>query len=369
MYYALLFFLPILAAAAIVKLYFHWSYTWKEFALQLIPTFFVLIALFTLAGSLQTSDSKIVNGVVTKVESIQKNCQSGWRRTQDGHCTEHRTRSVKIGESCTTSSKGMRSCTPIYATEYKYIYPWERRYYVFTDIPNTYEIKRIDRQGQQVPPRFTEIELEDPVSITANYKNYIKGAADSLFAEEEPVETLPIAYPRVKDYYKINRVIFTGTEISNELFQDWNESFSFVNGNIRDTGANAIIVVTDSKNRDVPEALARNWHAHNINDVVTVIGRIGNVVDWVDVRSWSESSLVNVEIENEIANLGTLDIDRINDIIEKSILDNYEERSMEDFEYLADDIFPPLWAFILAGIILLIITPLITLYFHKNDIA
>ena len=201
-----------------------------------------------------------------------------------------------------------------------------------------------------------------------SYSNYIKGAADSLFAEDEPIEEIPIAYPSVRDYYKSSRVIFINTTPDSDLFKEWNESLAAVNSAVSETGGNAIIAITDNKFSDTPEALARSWDAHNINDVVIVIGRTGDNINWVDARSWSDNSLVTVEIENEIMNLGTLDSDKINEIIQTSMLENFKEKPMEDFEYLADDITPPTWAFILAGIILLIITPIVTFIFHRKDV-
>jgi hypothetical protein len=94
----------------------------------------------------------------------------------------------------------------------------------------------------------------------------------------------------------------------------------------------------------------------------------GDTIAWAEVRSWSNNSLVNVEIENEILNLKTLDTAKINAIIEQAVLDHYELKSMEEFEYLLDDIEPPRWAYIIAIIILLGVTPAVTYYFHKNDV-
>lgn len=365
-FYALIFFIPALAAMAVAKLYFHWKYTWKEFALQVGGTLVVLFALFMAAGASVTHDTKLVNGVVFKIDPQQQNCPVGWRDFKDSFCTEYQTRQVYSHTTCSGTGKN-KVCTRHYDTEYRYIFPWERRYFVDTDLPRTYEIDRVDRQGAVTPPRFAEIELGDPVTGSISYTNYIKGAASSLFAKENPVEPVPIAYPKVVDYYKANRVIITGYPANNELYTSWNESLAEVNAEIRKKGANAIIVVTGNS-ETFAESLARAWDAHNINDVIVTIGMTGDTISWVDVRSWSENSLVNVEIKNEILNLKTLDTAAINAIIQGAVLDHYELRPMEDFEYLADDIAPPTWAWILAAIILLIITPLVTYFFHRHDV-
>jgi hypothetical protein len=365
-FYALLFFIPALAAMAIAKLYFHWKYTWKEFALQVGGTLIVLFGLFMAAGASLTHDTKIVNGIVTEIIPRQESCPVGWQDFTDSFCTEYQTRQVYSHTTCTGTGSN-KSCTRHYDTEYRYIYPWERRYFIKTDLPRTYEIRRVDAQGAITPPRFSEIEISDPVADTVSYTNYIKGAADSLFSEEDPVETVPIAYPRIQDYYRANRVIITGYPGNNEFYQDWNSSLAVVNANIRRTGANAIVVVTGNS-ETFAESLARSWDAHNINDVIVVIGMSGSTIAWADVRSWSENSLVNVEIENEILNLETLDTQAINAIIQEAVLDHYVLRPIEDFEYLVDDIVPPTWAMIMAAIILLIITPLVTYLFHRHDV-
>jgi hypothetical protein len=367
MYYTLLFFIPILIVAAFVKLYFKWEYTWKEFALQVGVTFAVLFALFLGVGAYQISDVKLVNGVVSNLDANKQSCPSGWNSYKDNHCTEYRTREVYSHTSCSGTGTS-RVCTKYYDTEYNYIYDWERRYFVASSIDTQYEIAREDRQGTITPSRFEVIRLGDPVTVSVRYNNYIKGASDSLFAEEAEIEDIPIAYPSVRDYYKTSRVIFINTPPDSSLYKEWNESLAVVNSAVSETGGNAIIVLTDSKFTDTAGALARAWDAHNINDVVTVIGRTGNDIVWVDSRSWSNNSLVTVEIKNEIMNLGTLDSVKINEIIKTSMLNNFEEKPMEDFEYLADDIVPPNWALILAGIILLIITPITTLILHKKDI-
>jgi hypothetical protein len=364
--YILLFFIPALVVMAITKLYFKWAYSWKEFAVQAGGTLLILVAVFALGGYGQTHDTQLINGVVTKLDAKQETCPTGWRSSRDGFCTEYRTRQVYSHTSCSGSGTS-KTCTRHYDTEYNYTYGWERRYFVKSDIPESYEITRTDRQGAVIPTRFASIAIGDAVTGSYSYTNYIKASVDSLFSEDAPTETVPIAYPSVRDYYVANRVIFTGYKASSALFQEWNKSFATVNGNISETGANAIVVVTGGR----PEfalALARAWEAHNINDVVTVIGMDGDKVGWVDVRSWSSNSIVAIAIENDILALKSLDTQAINAIIESAILDNFELKSMDEFEYLAEEIIPPMWAMILAAIMLLIITPFVTYIFHKHDV-
>ena len=367
LYYAAMFIIPLLVWIGIAKIFLHMNFSWGEVAIQVGVTALVILGIFAAGSVSQTSDTKLVNGVVTELNPKRENCPMGWVKSQDGFCTEYRTRSVKVGESCSTNSNGTRTCTPIYDTEYNYDYSWEQRYFVETDINSGYEIRRVDSQGVQEPPRFSEIEIGDPVTTSVNYTNYIRGASESLFNETFD-ELPPIAYPRVRDYYRANRFIVTGVEFDSSVYREWNDRLSEVNSNIRETGANVIILVT-GENQDFAEMMAQAWEAHNINDIVISVGLQNNEISWVDVRSWSDNSIVEVEIRDAFLDTGTLDIQNLPSIIENSVMDGYDLKSMEDFEYLADDIPPPTWAMIMAFIVLMIISPIVTFIFNKYEIV
>lgn len=371
--YALLFIILVLVSLLIAKLVMHVSFTWKEIAVQAVFTSLVIGGLFLAGSYSQTYDVKFVNGVVSELEPRQRSCPSGWVRYTDSHCTEYRTRSVKVGQTCTTDSNGRRSCVDNYVTEYNYYYDWERRYFVHADYsPNSsntqYEIARVDSQGVNTPPRFAAVKIGDPVTKQEGFTNYIRAASDSLFSLEPPGEEVPLAYPKVHEQWLANRVIVYGVPMSGDEWGRWNDELMAVNSNIRKTGANAIVVLT-SQPQSFSEMLARAWEAHNINDVVIAIGvDDNNRITWVDARSWSSSSMVDVAIRDGILGLEVVDTAKINAIIQDSIQDHFKLRSMEEFEYLAEEITPPLWVMILAGIILLIVTPAVTYVFHREDV-
>lgn len=364
-YYIFLFIIPLFVWLGIAKILFKHEFSLKEILIQAGVTGFILILLVATGSRYQTIDYKIVNGVVTKLDPRTQSCPAGWVSVQDNFCTEYRTRTVKVGESCSTDTNGRRTCTPRYDTEYNYIYDWERRYFVRTDIDETFEISRVDRQGVSTPQRFSSIKIGDPVSISVAYTNYIKGAVNTLLNQK--YEEVPqISYPQIYDYYRVNRVIYFDAQGNSDYVKEWNEELSVLNSSIRKTNANVIINVVGST-LDWSERLAQAWDAHNINDVVVSIGTDGEKIDWVDVRSWSKNNIVNIEIRDEIMSLKNIDKTRINDIIKTSIEKNYVQQDMKDFEYLADDIPPPTWVFVIAGIILLVATPIVTLYFSKPE--
>lgn len=364
-YTILLFMIPMIVWIAIAKLIFKHEFTFAEMAIQVAITAIVITGLLFAGFNSQTQDVKMVNGAVTQTVPRKESCNQSWSDWSDSFCTNQDTRTVRDGQTCTTVNN-KRTCTPKYKTQYRSVYSWERRYFIKTDLPSTYEIDRIDAQGVGTPPRFAEVQLGDPVSDVVSYTNYIKGAADTLFNQKYE-DVPPLAYPKLYDYYKTRRVIYFGTPANSKVVEQWNKDLSFVNTEIRKTGANVIINVTGGT-PDWAERLAQAWDAHNINDVVVTIGvSTDQQISWVDVRSWSSNELVDVTIRDEIMNIGVVDPQKINDVIKTAITKHYAMRDMEEFEYLAEDIPAPTWVYVLAAIILLIVTPAATWFLSNNE--
>lgn len=371
--YALFFIIPVIGMMLVAKIFLpNIKYTWAEMGVQAFFTVLVIAGLFFLGGKSQTADSKFVNGHITKLEARKGNCPSGWRSFRDSHCTEYRTRQVYSHTTCSGTGTS-KTCTRHYDTEYKYRYPWETRYFAYANYApysgDVIEISRVDDQGAKVPPRYAELEVNDPVSKHVNYVNYIKGASDSLFSAEPPLaEDVVLAYPSSKRHFTANRVVVSGVAVDTTQWQEWNKQLMAVNTALQKTQANVIIALTANGNTHFPEMLARAWHAHNINDVIVTLGVNGNDIGWVDVHSWSNNSLVENKIRDGIMAVGNLDNVAINNVIQTSVLDNFELKSMDEFEYLAEEIKPPLFVMIMAFFVLLIATPVITYLFHKHDV-
>jgi hypothetical protein len=366
-YYAFLFLIPVVIWIGITKTFLHMNITWGEVAIQFVATSLIIFLVFLAGIGSQTSDVKFVNGVVTELVKERKSCNQYWSDWPDSFCTNQQTRTVRNGQTCTTVNN-KRTCTPKYKTQYRSKYSWEQKYFIETTI-DTYQISRVDAQGVNIPPRVAEANVGDPVSGQVSYTNYIRGASTSLFNKHLKPEELPsISYPAIYDFYRSDRVITVDYSMPETMKAEWNKKLSILNSDIVKTGANVIIVVT-SKNQDFAEQLAQSWDAHNINDVIVVIGMADNNISWVDVRSWSEDSIVNVKIRDAIYDAKVLDIDTINTYIGNVIRSDYKLQSMDDFEYLSNDIVPPTWAFVLALIVLLIVTPAITYVMNKYKIV
>jgi hypothetical protein len=362
--YILFFAVPLIVWVIVARLIWKHSFSTKEMIIQSVPTVLVITTIFVLSDVMQTSDSRVVNGTITSKEAKKESCPIGWVTYTDGHCTEYRTRQKYIGQTCTTTN-GKRTCTNNYRTEYNYYYPWEKRYYLYSeDLNSKFEIRRVDSQGTQTPPRFARIEKGAPASDMESYTNYI-GAADSSVFYENTVEPIDINYPSIKNQFELQRVIFYDVNVDSALAEFWNETLSAVNTTVKETEANVIIVVT-SEPRSFSNRLTKTWRGHKINDVVVTIGVNDELnIKWSEVNSWSKESLVNIKIRDEIQKMTSLDPSKINKIIETNVLEHYQVQPEEAFEYLAEDIKPPMWVMIMAFIVILIISPIATFVFVK----
>lgn len=365
MYMPIMLILVTVAWLAVIKIFFHATVSWTEAAIQFAIASIIMALVFFAGTHSQTADVLFENGVITKLEPRQKSCPMRWSDYTDSHCTEYRTRVVSNGQTCTTNSKGIRTCTPRFKTQYKYNYSWEKRYFVHSTVGN-FEVSRTDRQGAVMPSYFAGLGIDDGVASVTRYTNYIKGAASTLHREDvKDEDDVVIAYPSVDRYFRSNRFIATGVRFSSEDWKDWNKDLMAMNSALRETGGNVIIVATGHQ-RSFAEMLRRAWHAHNINDVVVVIGTDGTDIAWVDVSSWSSNNMVEILIRDGILSLEALDREHINSIVYDAMIDGFELQSMDKFEYLADDIAPPTWVYVIAFIVLLIGNPALTYFFHRN---
>lgn len=358
----LLLLIPLVAWIVIAKLLFKHEFTFEEMAIQFSITAVILIGLTFAGFSSLTSDEMMVNGVVTEVKPRKENCNMYWSDYRDNFCTNYRTRQVRDGQTCTTVNN-KRSCTPKYKTQYKSVYPWERRYFINTTLYE-YEIDRVDHQGASTPPRFASTKIGDPVTAMVTYTNYIKGAASTLFNQK--LEDVPeIKYPQVYDYYHVDRVFYIDLTPP-PFIKEWNLDLERINSGFRKSGANVIINVT-SKSQVWAETLSQSWDAHNINDIVITIGVQDEKIVWVDVRDWSSDKMLGVVTRDLIMMLPRVDKDMINQIIEVTVPKHYKPQKMEDFEYLVDDTSAPTWLLVVAGITLLLITPATTWFLSNNN--
>lgn len=369
--------IPIIIALG-AKLLLDHTFTWAEFAAQVVAVCLIVLIVWALGRFSNTGDVELWNGQVTQKEIDRRNCQWGWRDYPDSFCTNYSTRQVRDGETCTThtdsNGKSRRSCRPKYKTQYKSTYSWEQKFYVYTNVKETYQISRVDAQGAHTPPRYTQAYVGEPVSARKSYTNWIRAAADNLFhedgqAEDKYREILP-AYPdKVYDYYRVDRVLAVGNIQVPHL---WN---SMLDEKLKELGPkkqmNAVVVIVDANlaQADFAFALRRFWMGFKKNDTVIVVGLDKGMLKWAEVMSWSKQSIYDISLRDYLFS----QIDKpfnfatTTDKLQEFGLQLYERREMKEFEYLKSQIPTPTWLTIMLLVLSVGGSLGLTWFFHKED--
>jgi len=328
----------------------------------------------------QTVDTEILNGKVLSKTQRTETCPSGWNDWPDSFCTEYSTRQKRVyPDRCTTDSQGHRTCHPRYKTQYKYHYPWERKWYV-TDSFTTHTISRVDKQGANEPPRWTKAYVGEPASSSHTFTNYVKAAPDSLFNNTVGYKAKIVApvYPIVFDYYRTKHALALQFKDVNK--QNLLEAYNLEIGNIlRDAGAiyqvNATVILTNNPDSTIRHDIERAWVGGKKNDVVIFLGYdpTNTKLVWADVMTWAKNynnELFQVELRNKLISLSpeqTNPVD-ISKIVMEQIKSNYNRPKMEDFKYLESRIEPPVWILWIVGFICFLCPIGLTIFFHKNDV-
>lgn len=323
--------------------------TLKEGLIMLGVQTIVLAAI--IFGSMygQGYDTQILNGQVTGKTREIVSCSHSYQ------C------------NCRTSCSGSgssRSCSTVCQTCY------EHSYDVDWDVHSTVggvSIDRVDRQGVDEPPRWTNVRIGEPFAMEQGYYNYIKASPFSIFNKSQLDEKVVVPeYLSVYDYYRINRVIEFGVSVpeAKQLNTLLNETLKTV-GPAKKVN---VVVVLHNKGGLFSESLRAKQLGGKINDVYVVINMDKEgVFNNVAVFSWSKTDLVNVVIRDELLNVGKFDAVAMDNIIKEGLTKHYQHRSIEEFKYLDDEVEVPKWAIWLA-MIFGVLFPFGAAYIaHKHD--
>lgn len=374
----LLYGIPSLFIMLAFHFFLRQKYTYKELAMQAVVTLIIIGSVIMIDSFAQTTDYKFINGVVVSKEDIKRNCRSTWAESKDSWCDHHdsrtssrlKTRTVSVSDGKGGTTSRVETYTEYY-TEYRPIFPWERKFFVKSTI-GTYRIDREDRQGVVFPARYNIVKNGDPVTDLSSYNNYVKAAASSLFKyEDDSYPDLVIKRPGIYDYYKVNRVIIDEGVVlpKGETWESLNEQIAVINSSFKN-GANLLLYITD-KGDDFGKSLQVKWQGFKINDVIVVLGldKSGEMYNYVSVYSWSESSMVEVEVKDIFA------INPSADAISKELVEvaasvsrTFVEPNPEKFVYLKTQIELSTFSVVLLILISLVVTPLVSLFFAKEDI-
>ena len=306
-----------------------------EYLAHIVVTVVITCGVFYAGKYYPAFDTEIHNGYITNKQQVYN------PRTEYYDCN---CRMVPSGSGKNkTYSRSCSTCTRI-------IPEWD--WTVYTTVGN-FDINRIDSDGRREPPRWTKVQIGEPAALEKSYINQIKGVRDSIFHYDKSLisryeDKIP-TYPRVKDYYRVNRVINLTSTVDT---LKWN---GYLNDRLKKLGAekqvNIIVVVTDL-DYGFFDALKYQWLGGKKNDVVMVIGNKDGKVSWFGSTSLADGyknqtlhAMLRMNAHNKEIN-DCFIAEQI-DIIEKEFV----RTPMEEFEYLTSDSEPPGWVMLLAVVL------------------
>jgi len=350
MYLLLILLLP-LSWPWISKYIWPHKITNKELIIHILIVLVVTCGTYSIGMIGNTVDTEVWSGEVTGKKKVKVPCKHSY----ECNCVT------------STDSKGnvSRICQTCY--DHSYDIDWD----VYSNVMDTTTIRRIDRQGLREPPRWTNVHIGDPYSDTKHFKNYIKGAPDSLFNNKDLVtkfqNKLPEYPSNIYDYYKIDRVLPVGVKIPD--LKKWNTDLSII---LKKLGplkkSNVVIVITKTNDIQYSKALKEYWLGGKKNDTIIVIGSTKYpIIDFVDVFSWSKNPKLEIELRDNILNQQELDRERTIGIIRNQIKKNFNKRSNEEYAYLEEEAVPPVWLLILTVVVSFMVSGVVSYFTYKEN--
>lgn len=358
--------IPSLIVVFIMKYKYDKAITLKELLVHFIAVLVAAglsLSLTYMALYSKLGDVEILNGEVT-----QKYKHTEWCNSQSSSCKHYTLR-----EKCTygTDSKGKKtkSCT----TYKDFDYPYENDWIVKSTVGSS-EIKRVNRQGTQTPPRWAQIQIGEPASAEHSYHNYLFADEYSLFAARNFEEGYPEEYrkgipdyPRVYDYYRSPHVV-NSTKHSTAGYEEYL-------GNVLkklgpDKQLNIVVVLYDYNDALFTDALLSKWRGGKKNDVIMMFG-----LDSTGIIQHFRSTSFAQGMKNEELHASL----RVNALTEKMdltmvqsqvkiISDKFNRLPNKEFEYMKYKMEPKKEIVVFISIILTVLSIVVGIYMKENDV-
>lgn len=346
-----------LLAPWIFKICWPHEMTWLEMTIASVSGIVIAIIVYVCGMVGQTHDVEIWNGQVTGKSRVHDTYEESYS------CNPH-TVTSGFGKNQTTSTE--------YDTCWRthYTVTWTSK----TDLGN-YTVKKLDWESRSVynspdPANYLAISIGDPVAKTSAFTNYVKAVPDSLFHANltNNFDKLIPPYPnKVYDMYRLNRALTMGVNVPD--LDKWNQDISLA---LRRLGpqkqANVIVVFVNTPDQNYIHALEGKWIGGKKNDIIVVLG-VTNYpkIDWVAISSWTDSQIFKVQLRDDITKIGQVDRSQIIKAIETNTYATFKRKNMKDFEYLKEQIVPPVWVLTIAALLGILVTLCSSLYFYRNN--
>jgi len=302
-----------------------------------------------------THDTEILNSRISGKKKVYVSCSHSYRC----NC---RTVTSGSGKNKTTSTV----CDTCY--EHSNDWDWD----VYTGIGNTITINRVDRRGSNEPPRWTNVKINEPASVTHGYKNYIKASPGSLFRRtgqiDDEKQVFPVYPGDIFDYYRLNRLVLVdGAKVSDPYY--WNADISELNAKIgAKKQANVIVVLTQNQTPDYFYKLEQHWIGGKKNDVI-LVANLGSdrKPTWVNVMTWENNEIFKIKVRDELLEKSSFERWDVIDVLERNIIKYHDRKPMASFEYLMATITPSTTEWIVSILIGVFISVGMSIFFHKNE--
>lgn len=353
----LVIFLPVLWPF-IAKLFLKFQYTKIELLINIVAVCITSTICLAIGSYSQVSDTEIWNGKILSKSRIHDH----YVHTYECDCTE----------TC-SGSGSKRSCTRTCRTCYedRYTVTWSAK----STIGNI-QFDHLDEDNSYVydepdPKAYKDCYEGQPASLSKRWVNYLQAAPESLFGmfdtENDIYEDNIPEYPKVRNYYQVDRVLNVGTDVDVTHLDALLDEKLILLGEAKQV--NIIVILTNILDPNYRFSVENHWVGANKNDVIVFIGLHENTINWVDVMTWARNSgneVFQVQLRDALLALKTYDAVKIANQIEYWIVNKYDRPQAADYEYLKDHISPPIWALILIVILNLALSIGITIYNHKT---
>lgn len=346
---ALVLAIPILLIVPLLCHILAYKHDWLVTGVLCLISFVINISMMLGGTYYNARDVEILNGKITSKKMDRVSCS---------HSYFCRCRSV-YNSSTKTSHQECDTCY-----EHFNDYDWN----VKSTVGN-FTINRVDRQGLIAPQRWQQVVIGEPAAVEHTYMNWIKASQQSVLnrdGERLKAFKVPVR-PETNDYYRVVHVVLDNVSI-HPSFVELNKQLTlWLAENGERKQINVMYVLTNNPDREYARAVLHSW-GQKKNELLVVIGVDKTEIKWVNVSSMSSDDLVNVKTRDAILELKT--IENLNtfmpmqaEIIEK----HFKRKHMSDYEYLKEELEVPTWAYIVAGIIQILLSLVGMCYLRKGN--
>ena len=250
-----------------------------EMCVHLAVSIALIVIVYGIAMFSSISDKYYIHSMVTHKEQVRVPCS---------HSYSCNCRTVRSGKYTSTR------CSTCYL--HSHDYDW--RVYAGKQYVN---IDRVDLQGRKEPERFTKVQIKEPFTYEASFKNYIANVPNSLFSKFKDVQW--VAYPSIYDYYRYNPVIIQGLNTLNH--KEWQDMVTMYS-KVYSKGSDVLFIITSSKTNknDYVEKIKGVWKGGKLNSVIVVLGvSPEKKIEWVDSFTYGnnrDNELLIVKIRDTL---------------------------------------------------------------------